>query len=274
MKDPRIGFVGAGNMATALLRGWLGAGKLEPSQIKLSDMDVNKRDRCAADAKVSVAANNRELAEWSSVLILAVKPQSMAAALAECAAVINSRHLLISVAAGVRCQTIAEALPNGARIVRSMPNTPALVGAAATALAAGPGATAADLSFAKSLFDAVGRSVMVDESMMDAVTGLSGSGPAYVMVVIEALADGGVRAGLSRETALLLATQTVLGSAKLLLESGDHPAQWKDRVTSPGGTTSAGLAAIEAGRLRHTLAKAVQHATRRAQQLGALPKKP
>jgi pyrroline-5-carboxylate reductase len=273
MNDHRIGFVGAGNMAAALLRGWLQAGKLQPSQIKLSDVDVNKRDRCAEDAKVGVAASNRELAEWSSVLILAVKPQAMGKALSECAPVVNAQKLLISVAAGVRTETIAAALPNGARIVRTMPNTPALVGAAATAIAAGPGATAADSSFVKDLFDAVGRSVIIDESLMDAVTGLSGSGPAYVMVVIEALADGGVRAGLSRDTALLLATQTVLGSARLLLESGDHPAQWKDRVTSPGGTTAAGLAALEAGRLRHTLARAVQHAAERAHELG-LPKKP
>jgi pyrroline-5-carboxylate reductase len=269
----RLGFVGAGNMAAALVRGWLGSGNLRPSQIKLSDVDVSKRDRCAADAKVGVAVTNRELAEWSSVLILAVKPQAMAKALAECAPVVDATKLVISIAAGVRTETIAAALPNGARIVRTMPNTPALVGAAATALAAGPGATAADLTFAKTLFDAVGRSTIVDESLMDAVTGLSGSGPAYVMVVIEALADGGVREGLSRETALLLATQTVLGSARLLIESGDHPAEWKDRVTSPGGTTSAGLAALEAGRLRHALARAVQHATRRARELGNLTNK-
>jgi pyrroline-5-carboxylate reductase len=260
-------------MAAALVRGWLASGKLEPGQIRLSDVDVGKRDRCAEDAKVSVAATNRELAEWASVLILAVKPQAMAKALAECAPVVDARKLVISVAAGVRTETIAAALPNGARIVRTMPNTPALVGAAATAIAAGPGATAADSSFAKALFDAVGRSVVVDESVMDAVTGLSGSGPAYVMLVIEALADGGVREGLSRDTALLLAAQTVLGSARLLLESGDHPAVWKDRVTSPGGTTAAGLAALEAGRLRHALARAVQHATRRARELGALIKK-
>ncbi len=273
MNDPRVGFVGAGNMAAALVRGWITAGKLEPGQIRLSDVDVSKRDRCAADAKVGVAANNRELAEWSSVLILAVKPQAMAKALAECAPVVNAQKLVISVAAGVRTETIAAALPNGARIVRTMPNTPALVGAAATAIAAGPGATTADSSFAKGLFDAVGRSVFVDEALMDAVTGLSGSGPAYVMLVIEALADGGVREGLSRETALLLAAQTVLGSARLLIESGEHPALWKDRVTSPGGTTAAGLAALEAGRLRHALARAVQHATQRARELGALIKK-
>jgi len=181
----------------------------------------------------------------------------------------SSETLVISVAAGVRCATIAAALPPGTRIVRAMPNTPALIGAGATALSGGPTSTLADRELARQLFDAVGRTVLVDEAQMDAVTGLSGSGPAYVMLVIEALADGGVRAGLSRETASLLATQTVLGSAQLLLASGDHPAEWKDRVMSPGGTTSAGIEALEAGRLRHTLMRAVHEATLRSRELGA-----
>lgn len=264
----RIGFVGAGNMATALLRGLLRAGGVAPAQVQVSDVDRAKAEGLAKEHGVVVSAGTRELARWASALILAVKPQSMPAALAECAASMSADTLILSVAAGVRCDTIAAALPSGARVIRAMPNTPALVGAGATALCAGPAASAADRDFARQLFDAVGRTVMVDESHMDAVTGLSGSGPAYVMVVIEALADGGVRAGLSRENALLLATQTVLGSAQLLLASGDHPAAWKDRVMSPGGTTSAGLEAIEAGRLRHTLGRAVQAATRRARDLG------
>jgi pyrroline-5-carboxylate reductase len=269
MEDQRIGFIGAGNMASALLRGLIRAGRLTPAQIKISEVDRTKRDQVAQSHGVSVAASNRELAAWASVLLLAVKPQSLPAVLAECAPCVHPGVLVLSIAAGVRCATIGEALPAGTRIVRAMPNTPALVGAGATAVCAGPGATSADLDLARSLFDAVGRSVLVDETHMDAVTGLSGSGPAYVMLIIEALADGGVRAGLSRETALLLATQTVLGSALLLLESGEHPAVWKDRVTSPGGTTSAGLAALEAGRLRSTLARAVEHATRRARELGS-----
>jgi pyrroline-5-carboxylate reductase len=203
------------------------------------------------------------------VLILAVKPQSMTTALTQCAQALSRDALVVSVAAGVRCATIAAALPNGTRIVRAMPNTPALVGAGATAVALSPTATADDRELARRRFDAVGRTVIVEEAHMDAVTGLSGSGPAYVMVVIEALADGGVRAGLSRDTAMLLATQTVLGSAQLLLQSGDHPAEWKDRVMSPGGTTSAGLEAIEAGRLRHVLGRAVQKATKRSRELGS-----
>lgn len=269
MSQLRIGFVGAGNMATALLEGLLKAGVVSAAQIVISDSDREKAKRLAAAQGVTLAASNGELASWASVVILAVKPQAMPRAIAECAPGLQRDALVISVAAGVRCDTLAASLPSGTRIVRAMPNTPALVGAGATALAASATATAADRELATRLFDAVGRTVLVDETQMDAVTGLSGSGPAYVMLVIEALADGGVRAGLSRETALLLATQTVLGSAQLLLESGDHPAQWKDRVMSPGGTTAAGLEALEAGRLRFTLIRAVQEATSRSRELGS-----
>jgi len=267
MNNQRIGFIGAGNMATALLRGLLRAQRVTPEQIRISDVDGAKREQCAKAHGVQAAASNAELCAWASTLVLAVKPQSLPGVLKECAASLQPSSLVISIAAGVRSLTIGDALAS-ARIVRAMPNTPALVGAGATALCAGPRASASDVEFARSLFDACGRSVVVDETHMDAVTGLSGSGPAYVMLVIESLADGGVAAGLSRETALLLATQTVLGSAQLLLESGEHPATWKDRVTSPGGTTAAGLAALEGGRLRYTIGRAVQHATRRAHELG------
>jgi pyrroline-5-carboxylate reductase len=269
MTNQRIGFVGAGNMASALLRGLLRAERVTPEQIKVSDVDRVKRDQCAKTHGVLAASSNQELCAWASIVILAVKPQNLPGVLRDCASAVQPGTLFISIAAGVRSSTIGDALPDSTRIVRAMPNTPALVGVGATALCAGPRATASDLELAHSLFDAVGRSVGVDETQMDAVTGLSGSGPAYVMLIIESLADGGVAAGLSRETALLLATQTVLGSAQLLLDSGEHPATWKDRVMSPGGTTAAGLEALEGGRLRHTLARAVQHATRRARELGA-----
>jgi pyrroline-5-carboxylate reductase len=268
MTEHRIGFVGAGNMATALLEGILRAHTVSPTQVQISDIDGNKARAAAQRYGVTAASDTRDLARWASVLILAVKPQSMPEALSECAKELSHEALVISVAAGIRCDTISAALPSGTRIIRAMPNTPALVGAGATALCGSPTSTAADRELAQQLFDAVGRTVIVDETHMDAATGLSGSGPAYVMLVIEALADGGVRAGLSRETAQLLATQTVLGSAQLLLTSGDHPAQWKDRVMSPGGTTSAGVEALEAGRLRHTLMRAVMEATQRSRELG------
>jgi pyrroline-5-carboxylate reductase len=269
MDEQRVGFVGAGNMAMALLSGLIRAGRVTPTHIRVSDVDPAKTRDAAQRHGVGVASDNRELAAWASVLIFAVKPQSLPVVLDECGSFVTPQCLVVSVAAGVRSSSLADVLPAGTRLVRAMPNTPALVGAGVTALSATPTATSADLALARSLFDAVGRTVIVEEKHMDAVTGLSGSGPAFVMVVIEALADGGVASGLSRDTALLLATQTVLGSAQLLLESGDHPAQWKDRVTSPGGTTSAGLEALEAGRLRHTMAQAVQQATRRAHELGS-----
>lgn len=269
MEQHRIGFVGAGNMAMALLRGLIRGGRAVPAQIRVSDVDPVKSQEAATSHGVGVAGNNRDLAQWSTVLILAVKPQALPAVLDECGAALTDQSLVISVAAGIRSASLAAALPSGTRLIRAMPNTPALVGAGITALSTTLTATAADMALARSLFDAVGRTVVVAETHMDAVTGLSGSGPAYVMVIIEALADGGVRAGLSRDTALLLATQTVLGSAQLLLDSGDHPAEWKDRVTSPGGTTSAGLEALERGRLRYTLAHAVQQATERARELGS-----
>jgi pyrroline-5-carboxylate reductase len=268
MSNDRIGFIGAGNMASALLRGWLQAQRVTPEQIRISDVDRARREACAQSHGVLVAASNPELCAWASVVVLAVKPQSLAGVLRECATSLRPDALVISIAAGMRTSTIDAGLGNRTRIVRAMPNTPALAGAGATALCAGPRATPADLDFVRSLFDAVGRSVVVDETQMDVVTGLSGSGPAYVMLVIESLADGAVAEGMSRDTALLLATQTVLGSAQLLIESGEHPAIWKDRVTSPGGTTAAGLAALESGRLRHALARAVRHATRRARELG------
>ena len=179
-------------------------------------------------------------------------------------------QLVISVAAGVPIEALEGRLPTGARVVRAMPNTPATVQAGATAIAGGAHAREDDVRVARELFEAVGRVVVLDESLLDAVTGLSGSGPAYVMLIIEALADGGVKVGLHRDTALLLAAQTVFGSAQLLLETGEHPGRLKDMVTSPGGTAIAGLHTLESGALRKTLIDAVESATKRAAELGAI----
>jgi pyrroline-5-carboxylate reductase len=181
---------------------------------------------------------------------------------------VSASHLVISVAAGAPTDALEARLPAGSRVVRAMPNTPATVLAGATAIAAGAHASEADLEVARELFEAVGRVVVLEESLLDAVTGLSGSGPAYIMLIIEALADGGVKVGLHRDTALILAAQTVFGSAKLLLESGEHPGRLKDMVTSPGGTAIAGLHTLESGGLRKTLIDAVEVATKRSLQLG------
>jgi pyrroline-5-carboxylate reductase len=204
-------------------------------------------------------------------VVLAVKPQVVGPVLAEIAPVVTGRHLLISVAAGVATATIRTGLGKDARIVRVIPNTPALVLQGATAIARGPGLRPEDLKVAEDIFGAVGRVVVLDEGQLDAATGVSGSGPAYVAIVVESLADGGVRMGLDRATAMTLAAQTVLGAATLLLETGMHPGSLKDMVASPGGTTIAGIAALEEGGVRAAFIRAVERATLRSRELGRGP---
>ncbi len=201
-------------------------------------------------------------------MILAVKPQIIASVLREIAPVLTRRKLLISLAAGVSTAALRGHLAKDARLIRVMPNTPALVLEGVTAIARADGLEAEDLEIASEIFSAVGRVVVLEEDLMDAVTGLSGSGPAYIALVIESLADGGVKMGLDRVTAMTLATQTVLGSAKLLLETGLHPGALKDMVSSPGGTSIAGIAALEEGGVRTTFIKAVERATQRSRELG------
>jgi pyrroline-5-carboxylate reductase len=213
--------------------------------------------------------DNHQLLRESDVVVLAVKPQVIDKVLTQIGADVRPDQLVVSVAAGVPIEALESRLPRGSRVVRAMPNTPATVQAGATAVSGGAHASADDLRIARELFEAVGRVVVLDEGLLDAVTGLSGSGPAYVMLIIEALADGGVKVGLHRDTALLLAAQTVFGSAKLLLETGEHPGRLKDMVTSPGGTAIAGLHTLESGALRKTLIDAVETASKRAAELGA-----
>jgi pyrroline-5-carboxylate reductase len=214
------------------------------------------------------AATNETCVEGASIVVIAVKPQVLPQVVAAAAPTIPSEALVISVAAGVTTSVLESLLKPGARVIRSMPNAAAMVGQSATALSAGSRASAADLDAARAIFEAVGRVVVVDEVHLDAVTGLSGSGPAYIFLIIEALADAGVKVGLSREVALQLSAQTLLGSAHMLLETGEHPGRLKDQITSPGGTAIAGLHTLEAGGLRTTLINAVEVATKRAQELG------
>ena len=199
--------------------------------------------------------------------MLAVKPRVTAAALKEIGKGLAKR-LVISVVAGMPLMRIIEACGTQARVIRAMPNTPAMVGEGMTALAIGPDIQAAEVAVARNIFESVGKVVSVEERLIDAVTGLSGSGPAYVFLMIEAMADGGVKMGLSRETASLLAAQTVLGAARMVIETGQHPARLKDQVASPGGTTIAGLHRLEQGGLRGVLIDAVEAATKRSQELG------
>jgi pyrroline-5-carboxylate reductase len=267
MKTRAIGFLGAGNMATALIEGLLHAGVL-PHRIAASDVKTERLEQLNETQGIRTMRDNRALLRESDVVVLSVKPQVIDRVLTEIGSEVQKDHLLISVAAGVPIDALEARLPAGSRVVRAMPNTPATVQAGATAIAGGAHASEDDLRVARELFEAVGRVVALDESLLDAVTGLSGSGPAYVMLIIEALADGGVKVGLHRDTALLLAAQTVFGSAKLLLDTGEHPGRLKDMVTSPGGTAIAGLHTLESGALRKTLIDAVEVATKRAAELG------
>ncbi len=254
-------------MGGALVQGLISSRTVEPGQILVSARRRDRLEQFAQKHGIRPAADNCEVAAWADLLVLAVKPQILDRVLSEIAPAIRPGALVVSVAAGVPASAIEARLPE-ARVVRAMPNTPALVGLGATGLAGGERATEEDIAVARLVFDAVGLSVVLEESQLDAVTGLSGSGPSYVFLIIEALSDAGVKMGLHREHALALAAQTVLGSAKLLIETGEHPGRLKDMVTSPGGTAIAGLHTLEAGGLRTTLINAVETATIRARELG------
>ena len=271
--DGTIGFVGTGNMGEALIRGLLKAGVAEPTQILGSDPRTDRSAELAERYGIRTTDDNTEVARQADILILSIKPQVMERVLDEIGPGIHAQALVISIAAGVPLAAIEARLPQ-ARVIRTMPNTPALVGAGATAIAMGGHATDGDLKAAHRIFDSVGMTVALDEAQMDAVTGLSGSGPAYVFLVIEALADAGVKVGLSRHHAQALAAQTLLGSAKLLIETDEHPGRLKDMVTSPGGTAIVGLHTLESGGLRTTLMDAVEAATKRSRELGEQAMKP
>ena len=265
----RIGFLGAGKMATALARGWMHAGLITREKITASDPVEVARQAFQKETGAACGESNKAVVEKSDILILAVKPQNMAALLSDVGAGVGKGHLVISIAAGVTLDQLMSSLGRDRRIVRVMPNTPCLVGASASAYSPGPGATPEDVQLVDRLLNAVGRAMPLPEKSLDAVTGLSGSGPAYIAVMIEALSDGGVRMGLPRDVATLLATQTVYGAAKMLLETGLTASALKEMVASPGGTTIAGLHALERGGLRAALIDAVEAATQRAVELGS-----
>jgi pyrroline-5-carboxylate reductase len=263
-----LGFLGAGKMATALARGFIQAGLVTPKQVIASDPSPAARAAFAKETGAKTTPSNPEAAKFARVLLLAVKPDHVAEALSEIREVFTPGHLLISIAAGVPLARLEAGLDAGARLIRVMPNTPALVGASATAFAPGKSARLEDAALAQKLFSAVGLVFQLKEPLLDAVTGLSGSGPAFVYLVIEGLSDGGVAAGLPRDVATRLAAQTLLGGARMVLETGLHPAALKDMVTSPGGTTIEGLHELEKGRLRATLISAVRAATEKSRKLG------
>lgn len=277
MPAPAYGFLGAGRMATALARGFVRAGLARGDQLVAFDPLSAAAEAFAGATGGHALGSNRAVVEAAPVVFLAVKPQQAAEVLADIGPVCRDR-LLVSVAAGVSLDSLqaglgAAAAAANVRLVRVMPNTPCLVGEGASGYALGPGATADDAALVERLLSSVGRAVVVPEKLLDAVTGLSGSGPAYVYLMIEALSDGGVRMGLPRDAALALAAQTVLGAARMVLETRQHPGALKDQVTSPGGTTIAGLQVLENAGVRGALMSAVEAATRRSHELaeGARP---
>ncbi len=255
-------------MATALARGLISAGFAPCEAIMASDVSAAARRAFADATNAAVTADNAELLSRCRTVVLAVKPQVARSVVEALRESWTGEHLLISIVAGVPIARLSAWSGGVCRIIRVMPNTPCLVGAGASAWSRGPTAAEADGVLVQQMLSTVGRAVEVPEELLDAVTGLSGSGPAYVFAVIEALSDGGVRMGLPRSIAAELAAQTVLGAARLVLETGEHPAALKDAVASPGGTTIAGLHALELGGLRGALMNAVQAATLRSQELG------
>jgi pyrroline-5-carboxylate reductase len=265
---PRVGFVGAGKMASALAKGLCAAGFTSADRIVASDVSDESRALFTAASGARTTESNVAVATESDIVVLSVKPHHLRHVMAELNHHIEKRHLVVSIAAGVSLDTMASVLGQQKRLVRVMPNTPCLVGESASAFCTGGAATPEDAALVRELLSSVGLALQVPENLLDAVTGLSGSGPAYVYVMIEALSDGGVRMGLPRDIATKLAAQTLLGAARMVLDSGTHPEALKDAVASPGGTTIAGLHALEIGAIRGTLMNAVQAATLRARELG------
>jgi pyrroline-5-carboxylate reductase len=271
LKNKIIAIIGTGNMGDALVSGLIGSGSSKPKNIICSDVRKDKLDQIKSRYKVRTTTSNLKAVSEADIVIYAVKPQLMAAVLNETGNKLDMSKLVISIAAGVPLAAMESCIEKDMRLIRVMPNIAAAVKEAATAIAAGAHATKEDVELAMQIFNSIGRCIFLKENyLMDAITGLSGSGPAYIFLIVDALADAGVKMGLSRQDSLFLAAQTILGSAKLLIETQEHPGQLKDKVTSPGGTAIAGLATLEGGGLRTTLINAVEAATKRSKELGDL----
>lgn len=269
LNDKKIGMIGTGNMGNALIDGLIRSGATQAENIICSDASERQLDPIREKYRVTTTTDNTEVVKASDVIIYAIKPQIMATVLKETADDLDMSKLVISIAAGVPLAAIESLLNKDLRLIRVMPNVAVAVREGATAIAAGDHATKEDIELALAIFNSVGKSIFLKENyLMDAITGLSGSGPAYIFTIVDALADAGVKVGLSRKDALLLASQTILGAAKLLLETKAHPGELKDSVTSPGGTAIAGLHTLEKGGLRTTLINAVEAATNRSKELG------
>jgi pyrroline-5-carboxylate reductase len=266
--DKRVAMLGAGKMGSILIEGLIRSGRFTPDQIAATVQHENRAPKLAERLQVPVTTDNAAAARDADLIFIGVKPFTVIDVVRQIKPVLTPEKLIISFAASVKTRAIEDATELlGRPVVRAMPNTPAMLGAGMTALSGGRYATVQHLQLAASLFESVGRTVQVDEKHLDAVTGLSGSGPAYIYIILEALAEAGVKVGLPRDAATLLAAQTTYGAARMVLETGEHPALLKDAVTTPAGCTADGLLEIEEGGLRVTLIKAVMRATERARVL-------
>jgi pyrroline-5-carboxylate reductase len=269
--ERKLCFLGSGNMGEALVSGLVQSGSAKPENIICTDVREERLEELRGRYGVRTMSSNVEAVAASEVVIYAVKPQLMAEVLKETSDQLDMSKVVISIAAGVPLRAIESLLHKELRLIRVMPNIAASVKESATALSAGKHARKEDVELAMAIFNSVGRAVFLRENyLMDAITGLSGSGPAYIFIIVDALADAGVKMGLSRKDAQFLAAQTVLGAAKMLMETREHPGQLKDRVTSPGGTAIAGIHTLEKGGLRTTLINAVEAATQRSKELGEM----
>ena len=271
LQDKKIGFIGSGNMGEALVSGLVLSKAAKPENIICSDIAEDILEEIREKYGIRTTTDNIEVCKNSDIIVYATKPQILGPVLKETAPALDKGKLIISIAAGVPLAAIAAGLDKELRLIRSMPNICAFVKESATAIAAGEFVLDGDVELARAIFDSVGETVFIQENvLMDAFTGLSGSGPAYIFTIVDAMADAGVKMGLSRKDALFLSTQTVLGAARLLLDSKEHPGQLKDRVASPGGTAIAGIHTLEQGGLRTTLINAVESATKRSKELGEM----
>lgn len=264
MPKTALAVIGAGKVGEAILRGLIASGRRRPGEIVVTAAHSARVSEVSRRLGVRGAASNAEAVRGAAMILLGVKPNQVDAVLREIAPHVTADQLVVSVASSASTAFMEKRLRPGVPVVRAMPNTPAMIGRAMTALAAGRHAGEAHLALAREVFDAVGRTLVVDETHLDAVTGLSASGPAFIFIVIESLAEAGVKVGLPRATATELAAQTVLGAGAMVLETGEHPAKLKDEVTTPSGTTIDGILELEEGGLRVTLIKAVVRATQRA----------
>ena len=271
LKNKKISIIGTGNMGEALLSGLISSGSSNPKNIICTDIRENKLKTIQEKYGVHTTSDNVKAVETSEIIIYAVKPQIIASVLRETASCLDMSKLIISIAAGVPLVAIESCLNKELRLIRVMPNIAAFVKESASVIAAGGKATEEDIKLSLAIFDSMGKSIFLKENiLMDAITGLSGSGPAYIFLIVDAMADAGVKVGLSREDALFLSSQTVLGAAKLLIETKEHPGRLKDMVTSPGGTAIAGIHTLEKGGIRTTLINAVEVATKRSKELGEI----